>query len=144
MLRSIIIVGLTTLALACGGKGKGTEQPKPLSDRLGGKDAITAVVDDFIGNVAADDRIKARFEHADVKNLKKQLVDQICSVTGGPCQYTGKDMKVAHTGMQIKDEEFTALVDDLKKSLDKFKVGQKEQDELLGALGGLKPQIVGQ
>jgi len=144
MLRSIIIVGLTTLALACGGKGKGTEQPKPLYDRLGGKDAITAVVDDFVGNVAADDRIKARFEHADVKNLKKQLVDQICSVTGGPCQYTGKDMKVAHTGMQIKDEEFTALVDDLKKSLDKFKVGQKEQDELLGALGGLKPQIVGQ
>ena len=144
MLRSIIIVGLTTLALACGGKGKGTEQPKPLYDRLGGKDANTAVVDDFVGNVAADDRIKARFEHADVKNLKKQLVDQICSVSGGPCQYTGKDMKVAHTGMQIKDEEFTALVDDLKKSLDKFKVGQKERDELLGALGGLKPQIVGQ
>lgn len=144
MLRSIIIVGLTTLVLACGGKGKGAEPPKPLYDRLGGKDAITAVVDDFVGNVTADARINKRFEHADVANLKKQLVDQICSVTGGPCQYTGKDMKTAHTGMQIKDEEFTALVDDLKKSLDKFKVGEKEQGELLGTLAGLKPQIVGQ
>jgi hemoglobin len=144
MLRSIIIVGLTTLALACGGKGKGTEPPKPLYDRLGGKDAIVAVVDDLMLNVGADARIKGRFEHADVNNLKKQLVDQICHVTGGPCQYTGKDMKVAHTGMQIKDEEFEALVDDLKKSLVKFKVGEKEQGELLGALAQLKPQIVGQ
>ena len=144
MLRSIIVVGLTTLALACGGKGKGAEPPKPLYDRLGGKDAIVAVVDDFMLNVSADALIKGRFEHADVANLKKQLVDQICSATGGPCKYTGKDMKVAHTGMQIKDEEFEALVDDLKKSLVKFKVGEKEQGELLGALAQLKPQIVGQ
>jgi len=144
MLRSIIVVGLTTLALACGGKGKGAEPPKPLYDRLGGKDAIVAVVDDFMLNVSADALIKGRFEHADVANLKKQLVDQICSATGGPCKYTGKDMKVAHTGMQIKDDEFNALVDDLKKSLVKFKVGEKEQGELLGTLAQLKPQIVGQ
>ena len=144
MIRNIIIVGLVAFAFACGGKSKGSETPKPLYDRLGGKDAITAVVDDFVGNVAADARINKRFEHADVPNLRKQLVDQICNATGGPCQYTGKDMKVAHTGMQITDDDFTALVDDLKKSLVKFKVPAKEQDELLGALGKMKPEIVGQ
>ena len=144
MIRTLFIIATLAFAIACGGKGKGSDTPKPLYDRLGGKDAIVAVVDDFVANVAADASINKRFEHADVNNLKKQLVDQICAATGGPCTYTGKDMKIAHTGMQITDAEFTALVDDLKKSLVKFKVGPQEQEELLGALGKMKPEIVGQ
>jgi hemoglobin len=144
MIRSIVMIATLAFAIACGGKGKGAEAPKPLYDRLGGKDAIVSVVDEFVANVGADPVIKGRFEHADVNNLKKQLVDQICAATGGPCTYTGKDMKLAHTGMQITDAEFTALVNDLKKSLDKHKVEAKEQEELLGALGKMKPEIVGQ
>jgi hemoglobin len=117
---------------------------KSLYERLGGKDAITAVVDDFVANVAADKRINGFFAKADVPRLKRNLVDQICQATGGPCIYTGKDMRTAHKGMGITDADFSALVEDLKKSLDKFKVPAKEQGELLGALGSLKPQIVGQ
>ena len=123
--------------------------PKPMAektlyDRLGGKGAITAVVDDFVGNVAADKRINGYFAKADVPRLKTNLVDQICQATGGPCTYTGKDMKTAHKGMGITDADFNALVGDLQKSLNKFKVPDKEQSELLGTLGSLKPQIVGQ
>ena len=69
--------------------------------------------------------------------------DQICNATGGPCEYKGKDMKTVHTGMKITDADFNALVEDLVKSLDKFKVPEKEKGELLSTLGGLKPQIVG-
>ena len=115
-----------------------------LYDRLGGKGAITAVVDDFVGNVAGDERINARFANTDIPKLKRNLVDQVCAATGGPCTYSGKDMKTAHTGMRIQDTEFGALVEDLIKSLNKFKVGKKEQDELLGALGGMKKDIVNQ
>jgi hemoglobin len=115
-----------------------------LYDRLGGKGAITAVVDDFVGNVAGDERINGRFGNADIPKLKRNLVDQVCSATGGPCTYAGKDMKTAHTGMRIQEAEFTALVEDLIKSLNKFKVGKKEQDELLGALGSMKKDIVNQ
>lgn len=115
-----------------------------LYDRLGGKPAITAVVDDFIGNVAGDARINGRFGGADIPHLKLMLVEQICAASGGPCTYTGKDMVSAHKGMKIKDDEFGALVGDLVKSLDKFKVAEKEKNDLLGALGGMKPQIVGQ
>jgi hemoglobin len=115
-----------------------------LYDRLGGKGAITAVVDDFVGNVAGDERINGRFGKTDIPKLKRNLVDQVCAATGGPCTYTGKDMKTAHTGMRIQDAEFGALVEDLIKSLNKFKVGKKEQDELLGALGGMKKDIVNQ
>ena len=115
-----------------------------LYDRLGGQPAITAVVDDFVGNVAADKRINGFFAKADVPRLKRNLVDQICQGTGGPCVYTGKDMKTAHKGMGITDADFNALVEDLVKTLNKFNVPAKEQGELLGVLGPMKPQIVNQ
>ena len=84
---------------------------------LGGKKAITAVVDDFVGRVAADNRINSFFKAtaADPKRLakfKKNLVDQICEAAGGPCKYKGKDMKTAHAGMGISGADFDALVQD--------------------------------
>jgi hemoglobin len=117
-------------------------EKKSLYDRLGGKPAITAVVDDFIANVAGDGRINKRFANANIPRLKGMLVDQICEATGGPYKYTGQNMKDAHTGMKITDAEFGALVEDLVKSLDKFKVPAQEKSELLGALGGMKGDIV--
>ncbi len=114
-----------------------------LYDRLGGKAAITSVVDDFVANVAADARINARFAKTDIPHLKQMLVDQICQATGGPCTYTGKNMRDAHTGMKITEADFNALVEDLTKSLDKFKVPEREKTELLTALGGMKGDIVG-
>ena len=107
------------------------------------KPAISAVVDDFVGNVAADGRINARFTGADIPRLKQMLVDQVCAASGGPCTYTGRDMASAHRGMNISEGEFNALVGDLVQSLDKFKVPEKEKGELLAALGGLKDDIVG-
>lgn len=118
-------------------------QEAPLYDRLGGQPAITAVVDDFVGNVAGDARINQRFTKTDIPHLKKMLVDQICAGTGGPCKYAGRDMATAHEGMNIRSDEFDALVEDLVKSLDKFKVPVREKGELLGVLGPMKGAIVG-
>jgi hemoglobin len=129
---------------AGGGSAAGSAATtKSLYDRLGGKDAIKAVVHDFLGNVAADKKINSRFGKTNLPQLESKLIDQVCQATGGPCKYTGKTMAAAHAGMKITDDEFTALVGDLKKSLDKFKVGAKEQSDLLGALGGMKGDIVG-
>ncbi|PYN08042.1 MAG: group 1 truncated hemoglobin, partial [Candidatus Rokuibacteriota bacterium] len=74
-----------------------------LYTRLGGQPAITAVVDDFVANVAADSRINRRFANANVPRLKVLLVEQVCQATGGPCAYTGRDMRAAHAGMGITD-----------------------------------------
>lgn len=136
---------VTLLAAGCAASNSATkDSPKPLFERLGGKEAITAVVDEFVSRVAADTVINARFANTDIPHLKAMLVDQICAATGGPCKYEGKDMKTAHAGMKVSDEEFGALVGDLKGALDKFKVGEAEQKELIGALGGMKGDIVGQ
>ncbi len=120
---------------------------KSLYQRLGGKKSITAVVDEFVGRVAADSRINGFFKDtaaypARLASFKKKLVDQICQASGGPCKYMGKDMKSAHAGMGISGGDFSALVEDLVGALDKFHVGEKEKGELLGALGPMKSDIV--
>ncbi len=115
---------------------------KSLYDRLGGQPAITAVVDEFVNRTTADVRIKDRFFNTDAANLKKLLVEFVCMASGGPCKYTGRDMESSHGGMEVVEEEWNALVENLIGALDKFKVPEKEKGELLGAVGPLKPQIV--
>jgi len=142
-----VLAGALVVAGTVALQAQATTQKKTLYDNLGGKTAIVAVVDDFVGNVAADKRINAFFA-ADVKDparlakFKGNLVDQICQAAGGPCKYTGKDMKTAHAGMGISTADFNALVEDLVKSLNKFKVAKADQDTLLAVLGPMKAQIV--
>ena len=114
-----------------------------LYQRLGGYDAIQAVVDQMIANIAGDHRINKYFAHADIPRLRHMLADQICAATGGLCIYTGKDMKSAHAGMHIKSRDFNALVQDLGMALNKYKVPAKEQHELVAILAPLKGDIVG-
>ena len=138
-----ILAAVALMATGCASMDSGMMAKQPLYDRLGGKGAIQAVVDDFIGNVAGDARINKRFANTDIPRLKTKLVEQICEASGGPCKYTGASMLDAHRGMNVTDAEFNALVEDLVKSLDTFKVPSQEKGELLTALGGMKPQIVG-
>jgi hemoglobin len=146
LLRRLAIpaVLMALLLGACQNMGMMPMQQRSLYERLGGQGAIVAVVDDFVANVAADNRINKFFAKTDIPRLKRLLVEQICAGTGGPCTYTGRDMKSAHAGMGINDAQFNALVEDLVKTLDKFKVPEKEKGELLGILGPMKPSIVGQ
>lgn len=116
--------------------------PKSLYDRLGGLPAIEAVVKEFVGRTTTDPRIKDRFFNTDGAELTKLLIEFVCMATGGPCKYTGRSMEDSHGGMDIVDDEWTALVENLVGALDKFKVPEKEKGELLGALGPLKPAIV--
>ena len=123
------------------------QPPNTLYDRLGGKPAITAVVDEFVARVAADKRINSFFAGlaGDPNRLaafKGKLVDQICEASGGPCKYTGKDMRSAHQGMGITEADFNALVEDLVGALDRCKVAPDDQQTLLGVLGPMKKDIV--
>lgn len=134
---SMAAIGCSTMDTQAGQGGK-----QSLYNRLGGKPAITAVIDQFVANVANDKRINERFATTDIPRLKKNLVDQVCMASGGPCTYTGRDMKTTHTGMRITTADFNALVEDLVASLNTFKVPEAEKKELLGILGPMKKDIV--
>ncbi|MDQ3816822.1 MAG: group 1 truncated hemoglobin [Acidobacteriota bacterium] len=117
-------------------------QEKSLYERLGGQAAISAVVDEFVERVAADARLNQKFARSDIERVKLHLKEQLCVATGGPCKYTGLDMKTAHKNMKVTEGEFNALVEDLVAALNKFNVPDAEKNELLGILGPLKSQIV--
>jgi hemoglobin len=141
-IRAVLMAVVAISFAACA-----SAPPEPtLYKRLGGREAIKGVVDDFVANVVADPRVNNRFkgmQPAAVAKLQTNLADQFCDATGGPCAYLGRDMKATHAGMGITDAEWSATVEDLVKSLNKFKVGAKEQQELLAILGPMKKDIVG-
>ncbi|MEW6128629.1 MAG: group 1 truncated hemoglobin [Acidobacteriota bacterium] len=147
-MKRILTVMMVVCALAIGSVFAEDGMKKSLYERLGKKEAITAVVDEFLKNVVGDDRINKFFadtvkDQKQVAKLRNNLIDQICEATGGPCKYKGKNMEKAHKGMNISDADFGALVEDLVKALDKFNVPAAEKNELLGALASLKGDIVG-
>jgi hemoglobin len=113
-----------------------------LYERLGGVDAITAVVRAVVDRQMKDDRIKQKFARTNVDRLIKEFVDLICQATGGPCTYTGRDMTETHRNMGVTSGEFQAFVQDVVAVLDEFKVGKAEQDELLNILAPLQGEIV--
>jgi hemoglobin len=113
-----------------------------LYERLGGKTAITAVIDDFVARCAADARINGKFARTDIPRLKASLIDQVCEATGGPCTYSARDMRTTHDGMGVTAGEFDALVADLVATLDRFSVPEAEKNELLGALAPMRGDIV--
>jgi len=143
------VIVSAVLVLAVGGCASMQEAPAPVSlyKQLGGREGIALVVDDFVLNVVADDRINTRFKALkpeQVFKLKSNLSDQICDATGGPCAYVGQDMKTTHKGMNITEAEWGATVEALVKALDKNNVPAGAKTALLGALGPMKSDIVGQ
>jgi hemoglobin len=122
--------------------------PKPLYDRLGGVYNIAAVVDDFIDRVYVNETINANPNVAKARSearkagLKVHLTNQVCMATGGPCKYTGLDMKTAHANFRITQKEWDALKADFKATLDAFKVPAAEQKELFAIVESTKGDIV--
>jgi hemoglobin len=120
-------------------------QQKSLYERVGGYDALAAVVDDFVGRLVADKQFEKFFAGHSIdskKRIRQHILDQFCAATGGPCVYTGRDMKTTHAGLGITEADWNAAAKHLTESLDKFKVPEKEKNELLAFVTSLKKDIV--
>jgi len=118
--------------------------PATLYERLGGKDGVASVVDLFSKNLLADPRVNKLFKKTkdNLDHFKSALGDQICQIAGGPCEYSGKNMKDAHKGMGITDAQFDAVVEDLKLALDEKGVSEQDKSELFAAIAPTKADIV--
>jgi hemoglobin len=144
--RSLLgLLALVFVAAPAFSQTKAATAGPSLYTRLGGYDAIAAVSDDFIARLAADKQL-ARFlvgmSDNSKAHLRQLVVDLLCQATGGPCVYIGRDMKTAHKGLGITGSDWDLSVKALVASLDKFKVPQKEKDELLVIASSLKADIV--
>lgn len=124
---------------------KDQAEKKSLYQRLGGYDAIAAVTDDFLARLASEKQFTRFFGGASedsMKKLRQHVVDQLCNATGGPCIYTGRDMRTSHKGLGITQSDWDVAVKHLVATLDKFKVPDAEKNEVLGAVSSLKKDIV--
>jgi hemoglobin len=153
--------------LAAGGTSAGSKTDQgdarqTLFERLGSQQGLTAIVDDFTARALEDPRVNwqrkgvgrggllRRDQPAttwtaspeNVARLKKHVVQFLALATGGPANYDGKDIKTLHAGMQITNPEFDAAIGDLKASLDKLRISDREQKELLAIIESTRPQIV--
>lgn len=118
---------------------------KTLYQRLGGYDAVAAVVGELFARMIPNEQLGKYFiglSDDSKKRVQQLTVDFVCSATGGPCIYTGRDMKTSHDGLGITDSDWDVTVNILVGILDEFKVPEAEKKELLGTLSGLKPSIV--
>jgi hemoglobin len=147
--KNTMLLFLVTLFLLLQGTfSLAQEKEKSLYDRLGGVYSIVTVVDDFIERLLVNDilnanpKIKEARDRVPKAGLKYRVTELVCQVTGGPQKYSGRSMKEAHAHLNITEKEWEAMLADFKKTLDKFKVPHKEQDELFAIVGTTKSDIV--
>jgi len=143
--RTTIFALVLSLLLMVAGSMPSRAQEKSLYERIGGYNALAAVVDDFVGRLVSDkqfDRFFAGHSIDSKKRIRQHILDQFCAATGGPCIYTGRDMKTSHAGLGITEAEWDAAAKHLVASLEKFKVPEKEKGEVLAFVVTLKKDIV--
>ncbi|MCB4810942.1 group 1 truncated hemoglobin [Methylovorus menthalis] len=115
---------------------------RSLYDRLGGNPVLAAVVDETIDNVSQNPKTSRSFDGVKLPVLKESIVSQLCSLTGGGCQYEGETMENAHADAKITNAEFELMVDAMRTALDHQHVGTREKNELLKILAPMKRDIV--
>lgn len=111
-------------------------------DRIGGHEAVESVVDEFYDRVLNDERVVHHFEGTDTTALRAHQVQFISAVTGGPVQYTGRDMREAHRGMGITDEEFDVVAEHLDRALAENGASGADRERVLAEVEELRPEIV--
>jgi hemoglobin len=137
----VALVSLLTFVFA----SPSLAQEKSLYERLGGYDAVSAVVDDFAGKLFVDPVVGARFfgmSDDSREGFRQKNKNLVCAATGGPCKIISRSAATTHGGLGIKASEFAIVAQHLVDTLNKFKVPKQEHDELMAIIGSLRPDIV--
>lgn len=125
----------------CQTTNEGTETSDELYQQLGKRSGIADIVEDLLYLIVEDDRINEHFAGIDVEQFHTNLTDQLCSVSGGPCTYTGRGMRESHADMNITDTEFNALAENLILAMEDNGVPTSAQNRLIQRLVPLYPDI---
>lgn len=142
---NMFLIALLLVAAGCvnvPALAQGTGADGALYEALGEKPGITAIVDDFVNRMVADPRISPLFKHTKLPNLKQQLTDQFCLLSGGPCKYEGDSMKAVHKDLGITKANFNQLVEHLQLAMDDKNIPFREQNKLLALLAPMHRDII--
>ncbi len=147
---SFVFALAMTVAAGTWSAARAQESPPPtppttLYAQLGGYDAIAAVSDDIIGRLATDPKLAKFFVGINNEHkafLRQRFVEFLCAKTGGPCVYTGRDMKTTHAGLNITEDEWNAMVADFGQTEDKFDIPQALRAQVAQLFAQIKPDIV--
>ena len=142
-LTAVVVAAIFALGVFT--TGISVAQDKTLYERLGGYDAVSAVVDDFAGKLFDDPVVGIRFfgmSDDSREGFRQKNKNLVCNVTGGPCKIISRSAATTHGGLGIKASEFNIVVQHLADSLNKFKVKQRGHDELMAIIATLRPDIV--
>jgi hemoglobin len=118
---------------------------KTLYERLGGYDAIASVANDLLPRMQADAQLARFYQHRGEDGLRRSrqlLIDFLCSRSGGPLYYTGRDMKITHKGMKISESDWSAFLGHLNATLDALQVPHAERVEVVALMQSTKSDIV--
>ena len=113
----------------------------PVFRQFGEEAGLVKLMDVFMEKLLVDPRMRPFFENADQAKVKKHLVEQFCVILGGPCQYSGRDMKSSHAALGIDRANFNALVEDLQWAMDKQNIPFRAQNKLLAKLAPMHREI---
>ena len=114
----------------------------PLFQDFGGKPGLVKLMDDFMTRLLADPRMAPHFKDTNQKQIKEQLVEQLCQVAGGPCVYKGADMKTAHANLDITKADFNALVEVLQQSMAAQGIPFGAQNRMLARLAPMHRDVI--
>lgn len=137
-----LLTALTLMAIAAGGYAQPKVPEPSLYERLGGKAVVSSLVNDLIDQSIQNPRTRRSFDKVNVKRLKEKVEEQLCTLAGGPCRYTGDDMQKSHAGLDITEAEFYGFVEELIELLDRYKIGLREKNQLLALLAPMKRDVV--
>jgi hemoglobin len=141
-MKKTILIASMLLGLVGIASAQTMNSSASLYQAFGEKAGLVKLMDDFVPRLQADPRLAEAFKNANVVNLKAKLVDQICQVSGGPCEYKGPDMKVTHSNMDITKTDFNALVEVLQKSMDAQGIAFSSQNQLLAKLAPMHRDVI--
>ncbi|MDZ7829678.1 MAG: group 1 truncated hemoglobin [Halofilum sp. (in: g-proteobacteria)] len=139
-MRAVLPLILSMLLAACAPPGPPTDDS--LYRALGERPGIAAIVDETLDNIAQDSRIVALFADSDIGRLEEKLVEQICELSGGPCEYTGDSMQEVHADLGIDPAEFNAFVEDLRDAMATLDVPESARNRLLARLAPMRDEIL--
>ncbi|MDG5775250.1 group 1 truncated hemoglobin [Haloarculaceae archaeon H-GB1-1] len=117
---------------------------QPIYDEIGGRDVVEAVVSDFYDAVLADERILDYFDDYDMTELRAHQIQFISSVTGGPVEYTGADMREAHAHLDLDEGDFQAVAEHLEAALRANGVADANVEAILSRVADLKAPVLNQ